>query len=88
MGLLGRELRPVMRGFCSVALPLKFRRGTQTSEEGDTMWLVLMSLKGPSEAGLQPFEEGILAGWLVMMSRGCGSGHGEAGSRSFGKILS
>ena len=46
--------------------------GTQTSEERDTAWLVVVLVKGPCEAGIQPFEEGILAGWLVMVSEGCG----------------
>lgn len=39
--------------------------GTQPSKEGDTAWLVLVSAKGLREAGIQSFEEGILAGWLV-----------------------
>lgn len=49
------------------------RAGTETWG-GDALWLV--SLKGHCEAGLQPFEEGILAGCMIMV---------EAGSGSFGK---
>lgn len=58
--------------------------GTQPSKEGDTAWLVLVSAKGPHEAGIQPLEEGILAGWLVMVSEGCGWGHMKASSGSYG----
>lgn len=58
---------------------------TQTSEEGDSAWLVPVPAKGPCEPGIRPFQQGVLVSRLVRVSEGCGQGHTEAGSGTFGK---
>ena len=72
--------RGVAGRFCLVALPLKLREGTVElglrPGKGNVAWLVLLSLKGPWEAKVQPFKEGILSSSLVIV---------EVGSGSFGK---
>lgn len=55
--------------------------GIQLSEEGDCM----AGTGVGKRLTIQPFEEGILAGLLVMVSEGCRWGHMEAGFGSFGQ---